>query len=279
MRCPVVRTSKCQHTLLLELTQDEELRNRIYSHILEQQDIRVLRKHTRTRPKPADHNRGSRLWPSGYGLTHVCRNIWTEFRPLYKAAIIDSILPQDLYEYLEVFLRSPGTSNDEIAGSVIIDFSANVSSILDIKPILLLLHDANNFHVGASDILEPQDFQLSPHLPVPDLRDILTYLYDIVDLDAFYDYLEYAMTMLEVECDDTKGVEIVFELDQDHWEPWMGVWSRPQDDPQSRVGIPLEIADNVVEWGKACGMELNRAEGSHLTVNFRQGLRGPPVTF
>ncbi|KAJ4332870.1 hypothetical protein N0V87_008083 [Didymella glomerata] len=150
--------------------------------------------------------------------------------------------------------------------------------MLDIKPLLLLLRDANNFHVGTYDIIEPEGFDLGQNVPAPDIRDVLTDLYDIVDLEAFYDYVANAMTMLEVECDDTKGVEIVFELDLEHWEPWMGVWSRPQDDPQSRIGIPLEIAENVVQWGRGCGMALQRAEGSHLTVNFRQEPQAPPAT-
>ncbi|KAF3035351.1 hypothetical protein E8E12_007428 [Didymella heteroderae] len=178
-----------------------------------------------------------------------------------------------MYEYLDAFHRLSETRDDKIAGSVIIDFSANFSSVLDIKPLLMLLRVANNFHVGTYDILEPDGFQLGQHIPAPDMRDILSDLYDIVDLEAFYNYVESAMTLLEVECDDIKGVKIVFELDPQYWEPWMGVWSRPQDDPQSRIGIPLEIAENVVQWGRQCGMELKRAEGSHLTVNFRQGLR------
>jgi hypothetical protein len=183
-----------------------------------------------------------------------------------------------LYEYIDVFSRISGTRDDAIAGSVNINFSANVSSMLDIKPLLLLLRDANNFHVGTYDIIEPEGFDLGQNVPAPDIRDVLTDLYDIVDLEAFYDYVANAMTMLEVECDDTKGVEIVFELDLEHWEPWMGVWSRPQDDPQSRIGIPLEIAENVVQWGRGCGMALQRAEGSHLTVNFRQEPQAPPAT-
>lgn len=255
----------------LRLTEGKELRNRIYGHVTLDKHFRVLRKPTWRQPRPTDHVWKPNLWQCGHGLTQVCRDIRTEFVPLYRAAVIDSVLPQDLYEYVETFLRGFGPSDTEVAGCVIIDFSANFSSILDIKPLLLLLRQARNLHVGTYDILEPEAVQLDQHLPAPEIRDILSNLYDIVDLETFYSYVESAMTMLEIECDDTKGVEIVFELEPDYWETWMGVWSRPQDDPQSRVGIPLEIADNVVRWGRECGMELNRAEGSHLTVNFRQG--------
>jgi hypothetical protein len=209
-------------------------------------------------------------------LAQVCHDIRSEFLPLYRSVIVDNVLPQDLYEYIEAFLRMPSTSDDQIAGSVIIDFSGNMSSVLDIRPLLLLLRNVKKLHVGTYDIVEPEGFQHGGYFPTPDIRDILSDLYDIVDLVAFYDYVERAMTRLEVECDDTKGVEIVFELIPEYWENWMGVWSRPQDDPQSRVGIPLEIAENVVHWGRGCGMELNRAEGSHLTVNFRQGAQASP---
>jgi hypothetical protein len=237
-----------------------------------------MRKPTWRQPRPADHIWKPNLWRSGYGLTQVCRNIRSEFLVLYRAAILDSVLPQDLYEYIDAFLKSPGTSNNKIAGSIIIDFSANPSSVLDIRPLLLLLRDVDNLHVGTYDILEPDHFPLNQHLPAPDIRDILSNLYDIINLENFYNYVENAMTMLEIECDDTKGVEIVFELGAAHWEPWMGVWSAPQDDPQSRIGIPLETADNVVQWGSGCGMELKRAQGSHLTVNFREAPRASPIT-
>lgn len=258
---------------LLRLTSRKELRNRIYGHVTLHKQFRVLRKPTWRQPRPADHGWKSSLWQSGYGLTQVCRDIRAEFLPLYRAAIIDNVLPQDFYEYIDAFLRGFGTSDAEVAGCVIIDFSANVSSILDIKPLLMLLRHARNLHVGTYDILEPEAVQPGQHIPAPEIRDILSNLYDIVDLETFYSYVESAMTVLEVECDDTKGVEIIFELNPDYWEPWMGVWSRPQNDPQSRIGIPLEIADDVVQWGRQCGMELNRAEGSHLTVNFRRGPR------
>lgn len=203
-------------------------------------------------------------------MTQVCRTLRTEFLPIFRQAVLDIVLPQNLYEYIDAFLRVSCTSDDQIVGSVVIDFCANISSVLDLKPLLLLLRSAENLHVGTYDILEVE------HAPVPDIRDILSSLYDIVDMEAFYDYVERAMTMLEVECDETKGVEIVFELNADHWQDWMGIWSRPQDDPQSRVGIPLEIAEDVVQWGRGCGMKLNRAEGSHLTVNFRREPQASP---
>ncbi|KAF1931240.1 uncharacterized protein M421DRAFT_417893 [Didymella exigua CBS 183.55] len=262
----------------LFLAMPGELRNRIYSHIVEDSLFRVLRKPVWRQPRPADHIWNPNLWNPAYGLTQVCRNIRSEFLPIYRAANLDNVLPHELYEYIDAFLQVSGTSDDQIAGSVIIDFSAN-ASILDIKPLLRLLREFKDLHVGAYDILEDDGFEPGEFIPPPDIRDILSDLYNIIDMEAFYNYVEISMTMLEVECDDTKGVEIVFELGADDWEGWMGVWSRPQDDPQSRVGIPLEIAENVVQWGRRCGMELNRAEGSHLTVNFRQRPRTSPLVY
>ncbi|KAL1592736.1 hypothetical protein SLS60_011152 [Paraconiothyrium brasiliense] len=249
-----------------------ELRNRIYDHVPEENKFRVLRKPESQKPK--DHIFKTNLWSSpGLALTQVCRSIRSEFLPLYRAATLDNVLPQELYEYIETFLMVPDNNDDEIIGSVLIDLSANFSSCLDIKALLHLLRRARNLHVGTYDIIQPESLG-RPGDVVPDIQDILTSLYDIVDLEAFYGYVEKAMTMLEIECDETKGVEIVFELGTDYWEGWMGAWSKPDHDPSYR--IPLELGESVVRWGRGCGMELDRAAGSHLTVNFRRGLQTRP---
>ena len=249
------------------LTQPQELRNRIYSQVLEDDKFRVLRKPKQQKPK--DHVFKKNVWESGFGLTQVCRGIRNEFLSLYRAVTLDNVTPWELYEYVDLFLRAPGVGDGEIVGSVIVDFSASFPSSLDIKPLLLLLRRAKRLHVGTYDIVQPEDFELPSCISVPDVQDILTELYDIVDIEAFYDYVEVAMTVLEVECDDTKGTEIVFELGPDYWQDWMGDWSKPDHDPN--YVIPLELGEKVVQWGKGCGMELNRAAGSHLTVNFRRG--------
>ncbi|KAJ4351254.1 uncharacterized protein N0V89_006593 [Didymosphaeria variabile] len=251
-----------------------ELRNRIYDHVLDENKFRVLRKPKILKSK--DHIFKTSLWSSpGLGLTQVCRSIRSEFLPSYRAVTLGNVVPQELYEYIDTFLREPGKKNEEVIGSVIIDFWANISSSLDIKPLLRLLRRATNLHVGTYDIIQPEGFVVAGRTPVPDVQDILTSLYDVVDLEAFYNYVERAIIALEVESDETKGVEIVFELGADYWEEWMGVWSKPDHDPSYR--IPLELGDKVVQWGRGCGMELDRAAGSHLTVNFRRGLQALPA--
>jgi hypothetical protein len=198
--------------------------------------------------------------------------IRSEFLPLYRARTRVSVMPPDLYKYISTFLAPPGVSDDEIVGFITLDLSEHphTTACIDIKPLLQLLRRAKNLRVGTPDIIYIQghsDSDPRENEREPTIQEILVDLYDIQDLDIFYDYVDKAMTTLELECDDMKGVEIVFELDPEYWEAWMGEWSKPDHDPNYR--IPIELEDNVVRWGRQCGMELNRSMGSHLTVNFR----------
>lgn len=250
------------------------MRNRIYGFILEESKIRIMRKPhpeldmLRLKPQP----RGS-LWTSFFGFTQVCRTIRSELSPLFKAHTVAYVEPEDIYDYIETFLRVPATSDDQTVGSIILDFRGDdnpfFDSEIDVKPLLRLLRKAKGLYVGSDEIVADEAFANGTRSAPPHLVDILVRLYDIVDIEAFYDYVESAMTALVVESSESKGVEIIFELEPGHWEDWMGIWSKPDHDPHYR--IPLEQADLVVEWGRMCGMELDRAAGSHLTVNFRRG--------
>ena len=153
---------------------------------------------------------------------------------------------------------------------MILDISANIESCLDIKPLLQRLRRCKGLHVGTYDIIDVEDAEEGfDRNKLPDIQDILADIYDIHNTDMFYDYVSKAMTALKLEYGEDKGIEIVFELRPEYWEEWMGEWSKPDHDPDYR--IPLELGENVVQWGRQCGMDLNRSAGSHLTVNFRRG--------
>lgn len=215
------------------------------------------------------------LWRSSFGFMQVCRTIRNELLPLFRTQTVVYVEPEDACEYIETFLTVPGRSEEQVVGSVIMDIAGDAfprySTCTDIKPLLRLLRTAKGLYVGAHGITYDDELDKTNRFPPPSIQEILIHLYDIIDLEAFYDYVEKAMTQLEIESDDMKGVEIVFELGPGYWEDWMGVWSNPDHDPHYR--IPLEQGDMVVQWGRSCGMELNRAAGSHLTVNFRQGMK------
>lgn len=210
------------------------------------------------------------LWRSSFGFTQACRTIRSELLPLFRMHTVIYVEPEDVYEYIETFLTVPGVSEEQVVGSIIMDITSYAiprsGTCTDIRPLLRLLRRAKGLYVGAHEITYDED---NSRFPPPSIQEILVQLYDIVDMEAFYDYVERAMTKLEIESDDTKGVEVIFELGPEYWEEWMGIWSKPDHDPHYR--IPLEQGDMVVRWGRECGMELNRATGSHLTVNFRQG--------
>ena len=233
-----------------------------------------MRKPKQRKPSSLDFkNSVHGLWEQYFALTQVCRRIRIEYLPLFRFNTIDIVTPQHLYEYIDTFLALPGMSDDQVIGSVLLDFEANVDICLDIKPLLQRLRKSKNLRVGTYDFTTVSEVEgvvrITDFPPPPELPDVLVEIYDIHNVDSFYDYVEMAMMALELEHGEQKGIEIVFVLKPEYWEDWMGEWSKPDHDPNYR--IPLELADNVVQWGRGCGMELNRAAGSHLTVNFRRG--------
>ncbi|KAJ8109515.1 hypothetical protein OPT61_g7404 [Boeremia exigua] len=150
--------------------------------------------------------------------------------------------PEHLYEYIDTFLATPGVGDEQLVGSIILDVIGSMhpctASCLDIKPLLLLLRRAKGLYVGAEDILGGEGVDCES-CPATSIQGILKELYDIVDMDAFYDYVDKAMSVLEVEHDDMRGVEIVFELRTEFWEDWMGVWisNSGHPDTDSQPGL------------------------------------------
>ncbi|KZM18881.1 hypothetical protein ST47_g9967 [Ascochyta rabiei] len=244
-----------------------ELRNRIYNYTVEENTIKLGKKQEPLKSRLATNRQF-------FSLTQVCRSIRSEFSPLYRARTWVSLIPQDLYDYIGTFLAQPGVTGDEMVGLITLDLAAqpHTTACIDMKPLLQLLRRAVNLHVGTPDITNPPFVPgLRPGIEnrEPSIQNILVDLYDIYDMCMFHEYMNEAMTALELECDDAKGVEVVFELGPEHWEVWMGEWSKPDHDPDYR--IPIELEDKVVRWGMQCGMELDQSMGSHLTVNFRRG--------
>jgi hypothetical protein len=181
------------------------------------------------------------------------------------------ILPDELYDYIDTFFSPPGISDEEIVGSILLDLidpHRYTLRRIDIKPLLHLLRRAENLIVSTHDIIDTSTF-FHVHGRNPTIQDILADLYDIHDMDMFLDYVDQAMTALELRGSEETGIEIVFELGERYWEEWMAEWSKESDG--SGVGIPVELQADVVRWGRGCGMELDTQMGSHLTVNFRRG--------
>ncbi|KAJ4309206.1 hypothetical protein N0V94_009033 [Neodidymelliopsis sp. IMI 364377] len=200
-----------------------ELRNRIYVYVVETQLIRLVRRQTQESTPTTPRIEAGQQFSS---LTQACRRLRFEFSPIYKAKTTVLILPHELYDYIDSFLSPPGIKDEEIVGSILLDLidpHRYTLRRIDIKPLLHLLRRAKNLHVSTHDIIDISTF-VHAHDRNPTIQDILADLYDIHDMDIFLDYVEQAMTALELRGSEETGVEIVFELDEGHWEEWMAEW-------------------------------------------------------
>lgn len=191
-----------------------------------------------------------------------------EFLPLYNAHTTLYLPPSSLYPYISTVLTTPTTPAEQITASLVLDVacsaSPHTSSSIDVKPLLPLLETAPGLKVYTTDIVS--DASTPPVL----LQHTLQLLYDITDYAAFLAYVDTCMAAVEIEYDDRRGVEVIFVLRETVWEDWMGVWSEVEG--TDGEGIPLELADRVMEWGRGAGMGLGWGSGSYLTVNYRRAV-------
>lgn len=180
-----------------------------------------------------------------------------------------SLNVDEVYNCIDTCVASQGTSHSDTLGHVILDFQDDCVGnlkVLDVKFLLQLTRRC-----------------LGPRVSIYDLRnalcnnersfwreDTLAKLCNIQSMDIFREYVEAATTKLEVEGGD-ETVGITFELKPGYWKDWMSEWTRPDDDAgYSGITTP-ELEDTVIEWGRQCGTEFNRATGDHSIVNYRLG--------
>ncbi|XPS72762.1 hypothetical protein M3J09_004922 [Ascochyta lentis] len=223
MRTPHVElgsVAKMTRIPLLDLP--GEIRNRIYKFAVEKQPIFLS--HITSKPLEELSKDRSEHCQQFFGLTQVCRQIRSEYLPLYRSRtkVTCRALPHNVYDYIDTFLKRSGVKDEDVVGDLIIDFKAGRLQSINIKPLLQLSKKAKHFSVRIKDNLQ----FCGNNEPKWNLEELVDQILFVKNKPAFSNWLETAVFALELTSDDEYLFigDIAFFINGTQWEPWMKYW-------------------------------------------------------
>ena len=185
---------------------------------------------------------------------------------MYKTSRNTKIQPNiyQVYDYLDLWVMSRATSEDEVLGNVVLEFvdaglndhigGFQTVKTLDIWPLITLERIFPGFHGNIQDPIQSSTFQV-PWRDCPHLVTKLSQLCDIEDSEAFYKCMDASITHLEMTAGDNT-VRVTFVMKPDEWEYWMEDWTLAVEGVEAYRPFLYEVNDIVDSWGRKCGMDI-----------------------
>lgn len=250
-----------------------ELRNRIYdclkgnASFIEGTALRLRR----TTEQPWKSIRSCTLPPGLLALIQVCRQTRSEVLPLYRdwlSRTTVSLKAGDIYDYIDTWVTPSGDEKEDVVGHLVLDFPRSYDDtdvvILDVKPLLQLCRRYPSLHLKTYDLHDPRHARQCPRHAC--IEDTLVDLWDIEDINSFYNYVETAATKLEWH--DLHGFygtpALVFEMKPACWETWM---AEKTSGPESDWAISAEGESASIEWARRHGLALLKDDEIGITCN------------
>jgi hypothetical protein len=239
-----------------------ELRNRIYDCLKDDvcfadEGILPLR---RVNEQPSEAIRSCTLPPGLLALTQVCRQMRSEVVPLYRDCLSRttvSLKAGDIYDYIDAWVTPASVKKEDIVGRLVLDFPRSYDDtdvvILDVKPLLQLVRRCPRLCLKTYDLDDSRHARQCPRHAC--IEDTLVDLWDIEDIDKFYDYVEAATN--KVDWHDLFGFygtpTLVFDMEPYYWEAWMDQHSTG-DGSYWAMSPDGEAA--AVDWARGCGFSF-----------------------
>ncbi|KAI4910855.1 hypothetical protein J4E90_007111 [Alternaria incomplexa] len=102
-----------------------ELRNRIYNYAQEPRDVHLTRKPTQ------QHEQTNKTHRQFFGLTQVCRQLRSEYLPMYMAQTKVHIQCVDSLLYINTFILPTGTDPKQARGDLTVQLPGQLSMIIE----------------------------------------------------------------------------------------------------------------------------------------------------
>ena len=242
-----------------------EIRNRIYDFAAEDGLDALKKKRESTYGSEyvsnyvRDAGRQHRQYKS---LAQVCRLIRTEFLPLYSARNIFAVDLEDLYEYVELKDELPGVAEEQVLGNIIVPgfsfFTAQSSADIsvDLKPLIRLINKARHLHVS---------WHSSDHDNPEDETPIMNALLRLRDTPLLRDYVDEALTTIELRSTVYRVAGIWLEVKQEYWELWMACWvdEYPERSYSEDPYTGGELKEKARDWADAVQLPLLGSESAN----------------
>ncbi|KAI4942696.1 hypothetical protein J4E91_009865 [Alternaria rosae] len=254
-----------------------ELRNRIYGFAQEPDDIHLVHKLTRQYEYAGQPKR------QFFGLTQACRQLRTEYLPIYKAQTRVQIQCLDSLPYINTFVLPTGTEPKQARGNLTVQLpdhgyepkgelgtKGDLAPHRDIIYLVFLCSKAPQVNVA---------FRLADIPPLqPRMERVL---YNLIHSEAVPELHTFVQNSVKhVECMFVKEKNaplVIFWIKKGHAKEWMhqcsfGRWNRPGDDSRQQMDewmleMRLNTPVNQVDIGFIVDDELRE----RLADEWRRG--------
>lgn len=136
---------------------------------------------------------------------------------MYMAQTTVAVQPQCALDYIEDYLLSTSEKEEDAIGNLIMDFDATEDAV-DIKPLLELSERSKNISVKVN---KPNFFLTGDKAS---LKDFMKGLFRVRNWSVFHQYLEKAVTALEVRYDEDVIKTAIYNKAK-YWENWFDDYS------------------------------------------------------
>jgi len=200
-----------------------ELRNRIYNYAQEPRDVHLTRKPTQ------QHEQTNKTHRQFFGLTQVCRQLRSEYLPMYMAQTKVHIQCVDSLLYINTFILPTGTDPKQARGDLTVQLPgqlyesrSELSTQRDIIHVVNLCGSAPQVNVA---------FALGD-IPLSQSRfsgrRIGRILHDLTKPEAMpelHDFIRDSVEHLECWMYTEETSSLRFRTKKGHAEKWMDAWS------------------------------------------------------
>lgn len=90
-------------------------------------------------------------------LTQVCREIRTEYLPLYRAQTSLCLRADRTYDYIRTHLSPSAIMEESIVGKIFMDLSTHDDLYVDVKPLLQLCSRSNRLSIDVMGVKTNED--------------------------------------------------------------------------------------------------------------------------
>ena len=241
------------------LTHQTEIRNRIYSFAKEDDKTEFAIKQDPNGTKPA--------WQF-LALAQVCRDIRSEYLPLYRASLNLQVQPKYVYPCLDTFFVPSGVKHEGVVGRLEVAPPCGLGNTgrtqeIDLKRLIMLSSVAQDFHVRFSRVIREELYEdEGDEIRDLTLSELMKDMVGMKDWLIFSQYVQYAVQKLVLgaqQIGECAGVWLTVVVKASHWKSWMLGWNNNDcrwegsGCPRCFSGTPCRVKD-IETWSRESGM-------------------------
>lgn len=200
-------------------------------------------------------------------LTQVCRKLRTEYLPIYNAQTVFAVKLEELAAYVDIFVNSSGTAQEDFVGNLIVSGSDYpVDTKFDFRVLMDTSSKTKLLNISWYSDASIDRLDMTPMLNAflrPDEHQSLR------------NYVDRAITTIELRPTNYQPLTIWLGVRRQYWEYWMVYWN---EDCDTSLHGPVPwgtVEDEVMAWVAATDLPLGEERANyyprpHHLFNFQK---------